>query len=140
MRQAARGILDYMRKVVDSWSGAPSPHAGSHLRTSGASDPLRTPTPPLSLGPNTARSVGSGGAPADEAHVHAMDLLLSAKGDLLSHNGSLYVRVALSGTPGNVPTEAPAEPAGWKWDTPSGGGGGSGTGADEDAEFLAWVK
>lgn len=74
---------------------------------------------PAILSLNAAAAAGSesdGWTPP--SHVHALDLLLTTKGDLLSYNGSVYVRVGLAGAPdGHALVAKAAEPAGWKWDS-----------------------
>lgn len=81
---------------------------------------------PAELELNAAADPGAeteGWAAAD--HVHALDLLLSLKGHILSHNGTSYVVVALGGAPnGHVLTADAASAAGFKWsalpvDTPT---------------------
>lgn len=122
LRVVVQELLKLWRHVLDQHSGMPSPHAASHLRITGATDPLRTPGTPLPLVLNAASSVGSGGAPADEQHTHALDLLLTTKGDLLSHTGSAYARVPITGSDGDTLVKDAASSAGMKWATSSGAG------------------
>lgn len=76
--EQARSILEnYLRRLVDTDSGLPAPHANTHLRSGtapDASDPLRTPVTPATLSASTPAAVGAGGAPADELHVHAITI------------------------------------------------------------------
>lgn len=72
---------------------------------------------PETLDPNESATPGTeaaGWAAAD--HKHALDLLLSLKGHLLSHDGSTYIAVPLGAAPdGYILTADAAEAAGFKW-------------------------
>lgn len=77
---------------------------------------------PSVIGPNTP---GSNGLETDgwasASHTHALDLLLGAKGDLLTHTGSAYAKLSLAGAPdGYSLTANAAEPTGLKWVAGSG--------------------
>jgi hypothetical protein len=77
------------------------------------------------IGDTSAQGVGTGLAATD--HTHRMGIV-SAKGDILSSNGTNPVAVSI-GSDGQVATADAASAAGWKW---------ASTGV-EDAEFLAWI-
>lgn len=114
-------IQDYLRKLRDDYTGDPFPHSLTHRV--GQSDPLPTPAAVgQTLVLNAAGSVGSGPSYAREDHKHALDLLLTTKGDLLTYTGSLYARLPV-GANTFVLTADSAEASGLKWAAAAAGGG-----------------
>jgi hypothetical protein len=109
--------------VKDLAGGDPKPHAKTHQV--GGSDALLLPGAPATLRLNLVADTGDGPGFAREDHVHRLDALLDEKGAILSHDGTVYVKVA-PGTPsdGDVLTWDSAEPASFKWAPATGGGGG----------------
>ena len=80
--------------------------------------------------PTTA--IANGGTGQTTA-VAAFDALAptTTKGDLIVHNGTDNIRVAVGGTDGHVLTVDSAEASGVKWAAASGGGGGGGGSAPD---------
>jgi hypothetical protein len=97
-QEIGRLLDDALARLNQVTVGLPTVHGYSHLQT--GSDPLTTPTaaPPGVTG--AASSAGSGPAYALEDHVHRFDLL-TAKGDLVAHNGTgpLALAVGTTGAP-----------------------------------------
>lgn len=85
---------------------------------------------PLSTGITGTLPIANGGT-GQTAQTAAFDALAptTTKGDLIVHNGTDNIRVAVGGTDGHVLTVDSAEASGVKWAASSGGGGG---GADLD--------
>ena len=87
---------------------------------------------PLSTGITGTLPIANGGT-GQTAQTAAFDALAptTTKGDLIVHNGTDNIRVAVGGTDGHVLTVDSAEASGVKW-AAAGGGGGGGGGADLD--------
>jgi len=84
---------------------------------------------PLSTGVTGTLPIANGGT-GQTAQTAAFDALAptTTKGDLIVHNGTDNIRVAVGGTNGHVLTVDSAEASGVKW-AASGGGGGGGSSA-----------
>ena len=82
---------------------------------------------PLSTGITGTLPIANGGT-GQTAQTAAFDALAptTTKGDLIVHNGTDNIRVAVGGTNGHVLTVDSAEASGVKWAASSGGGGSSG--------------
>lgn len=82
---------------------------------------------PLSTGITGTLPIANGGT-GQTAQTAAFDALAptTIKGDLIVHNGTDNIRVAVGGTNGHVLTIDAAEASGVKWAASSGGGGGGG--------------
>lgn len=82
---------------------------------------------PLSTGITGTLPIANGGT-GQTAQTAAFDALAptTTKGDLIVHNGTDNIRVAVGGTDGHVLTVDSAEASGVKWAASSGGGGGGG--------------
>jgi hypothetical protein len=80
---------------------------------------------PLSTGVTGTLPIANGGT-GQTAQTAAFDALAptTTKGDLIVHNGTDNIRVAVGGTNGHVLTADSAESSGVKWAAPHGGGGG----------------
>lgn len=105
----ALGVLeDYLRHLRDGFSGAPAPHAETHIRT--GSDPLQAPSTPTTVDAGSATSAGDGPAYAYDDHEHGVttgtpvalgESLAEGSGAALaraSHVHALAVRVAKEGS------------------------------------------
>jgi len=81
---------------------------------------------PLSTGITGTLPIANGGT-GQTAQTAAFDALAptTTKGDLIVHNGTDNIRVAVGGTNGHVLTVDSAEASGVKWAASSGGGGSS---------------
>jgi len=79
---------------------------------------------PLSTGITGTLPIANGGT-GQTAQTAAFDALAptTTKGDLIVHNGTDNIRVAVGGTNGHVLTVDSAEASGVKWAAPGGGGG-----------------
>ncbi len=124
---AFRRLEEWLRALSADASGLPPTHAETHL--AGGSDALETPGTPSTVTVNVGADAGDGPSFALEDHAHALDLGLSAKGDLLSRTSSAYARLAV-GTAGQALIVDSAQTTGIKWGVPA---------AAEEAEFLALV-
>ncbi len=82
---------------------------------------------PLSTGVTGTLPIANGGT-GQTAQTAAFDALAptTTKGDLIVHNGTDNIRVAVGGTNGHVLTVDSAEASGVKWAASGGGGGGGG--------------
>jgi hypothetical protein len=83
---------------------------------------------PLSTGVTGTLPIANGGT-GQTAQTAAFDALAptTTKGDLIVHNGTDNIRVAVGGTNGHVLTVDSAEASGVKWAASGGGGGGGGS-------------
>jgi hypothetical protein len=93
---------------------------------------------PLSTGVTGTLPIANGGT-GQTAQTAAFDVLApsTTKGDLIVHNGTDNIRVAVGGTNGHVLTVDSAEASGVKWAASGGGGGGGGGGGSSDMVLLA---
>lgn len=101
-----------IRALAALYDGLPSPHEDTHLQ--GGSDALQAPDTPEGLVLNGTADAGVGPSYALEDHVHALDLLLTTKGDLLAHTGSIYVRLGV-GANDQVLIADSTQATGWRW-------------------------
>ena len=123
-----REIEKWLRALSADASGLPPTHEETHLV--GGTDSLEAPGTPSTVTVNVAADAGDGPSFAREDHQHAVDLGLTAKGDLLSRTSSAYARLPVGVTDGQALIVASAETTGLKYGTPAG---------IEDAQLLGYL-
>jgi hypothetical protein len=139
----ARGPIHRALKylVQHLFESLPAPHEETHLV--GGSDALQTPGNPVTLDPNLGAVVGAGPSYAREDHRHALDLKLTAKGDLLTRTAAAYTRLPV-GLDSFVLTADSTKPEGlsWKAGAPANDGAGVGSlawpGGTDDGSGESW--
>lgn len=128
--QAAATLRGWLLKLWEGYYGHPAPHAITHLQ--GEADPLQAPGAPAAVVLNQSPAAGSGPSYALEDHVHENDILLTARGDLITRTSSAYAPLAV-GSDDDVLTADSGEPTGLKW-APN-----AALAAAEEALYLAFV-
>jgi len=112
-RITGRGVNTYLVELQE-WL-----HKLWHSESGGVPSGFKEITP-TTLDPNAPPSTGNetnGWAAAD--HVHALDLLLTAVGDLLTRDGSGYVRIGV-GTDGQALLADSTQSTGLRWGSAGG--------------------
>lgn len=112
----------FNRRQRARYGSLPSPHADSHLPSGG--DPLATGTP---VSVTTTNSEGSAESFARSDHIHRLGIV-SAKGQLIGHNGTDPVAVPAGSTDGYLLTREAAAASGMSWQAPA-----------DDSEWLAII-
>lgn len=112
----------FNRRSRARYGSLPAPHADSHLPA--GVDPLATGTP---VSVTTTNSEGVAESFARSDHVHRLGII-SAKGQLIGHNGTDPVAVAAGSTDGYVLTREAAAASGMSWQP-----------GPADAEWLAII-
>lgn len=125
-RIVGRPPNDYAQELQDFLDGLAAVHAAT----------FATSAEPQELVLNQDGDAGSSNAPALEDHIHALNLGLAGKGDLLVFDGSEYAALPV-GSDGDVLTADSGEPTGLKYDAAGGGGGAGMLELVENHDFAA---
>lgn len=117
-------LLKLWAYVTAEHDGLPAGHSTTHV--AGGSDALSIPGTPKNLG--DTNTVGGGPGYAYEDHIHASGQ--TAKGDILTHNGTDLIRLAVGATDGDALLADSTTATGLAYGTPA---------SAADAELLAWI-
>lgn len=154
-------IEDFLRHLLDGFSGLPAPHQETHLAA--GDDALQTPGTPTTVDAGSAASTGDGPSYAYEDHEHAVSTaapsnstgtaasegsgaalmradatikqgIVTTKGDLLTHNSTVPARLAI-GSDTTLLVADSTQTTGIKWAPVS-----TAFGYDPaDLELLSWI-
>ena len=100
-----------IRRMDKVQRGLPRKHQATHLQD--GDDAFPAPAAVATLDPNLGESLGTATNYPLADHRHALDLKLTTKGDLLTRDGSQYVRLPAPAD-GSVWVADAAQTAGWR--------------------------
>lgn len=128
----AKGVVVYLRKLQQGFSGVPAPHADTHRPEHGR-DAIATAAPAFPTG--TAASEGTADTLLRSDSITKQGIV-TTKGHLLGHSATVPAPVPAPVTNGHVLTADLAEATAMKWAAPAAAGAASLTSAQQEHADL----